>query len=146
LMPGAMRLYSLQVRQQLIWWFCLEICKQRSMAPSFVAARRLCDLRRHFIKAATQSLHTREDQCVWVETQPACRQPRKKDGLADCCPWRHSGMNSLMWASTKWNWDSWAKFRSHSHVPGSAYTTTEWDIRTRSGPPRICRYVLEQPI
>jgi hypothetical protein len=38
LMPGAMRFYSLQVRQQLIWWFCFEICKQRSLEQSFVAA------------------------------------------------------------------------------------------------------------
>jgi hypothetical protein len=86
--------YWLQVRQQLIWWFCFEICKQRGgLTPSFVAAG-VCVISADtssIITAATQSLHTREDPCVWVQTQPACRQPRKKGGLEDDGPWRQRG-------------------------------------------------------
>jgi hypothetical protein len=132
-MHGAVRSHSLQVRQQLIWWFCFEICKQRSLAPSFVAAG-VC------VISADTSSRLRHKVCTHARTSAfGLRRSLRAGSQGRRTDWKIAAHVVTEGKSpTKWNWDCWAKFSSRRHVPGSAYMTTEWDIRySKWGPPDL---------
>jgi hypothetical protein len=141
LMHGAVRSsYSLQVLQQLlIWWFCFEIRKQRSLAPSFVAAG-VC-----LISPDTWS-RLRHKVCTHARTRAfglrrslrACSQGRRADwkiaahDVTEGSGLQQSGTGTVGPDLAVRDMCPVPRTRRLRRISG-----------TRSGAPRICRYVLE---